>query len=64
MINIKDLSINFGIASAVKQADMIIKQGQIMGLVGESGCGKSSLAKAIVKLLPCDDGKIYFITML
>ena len=52
VINIKDLSINFGIASAVKQADMIIKQGQIMGLVGESGSGKSTLANAIIGLLP------------
>ena len=52
LINIKDLSINFGIASAVKQADMIIKQGQIMGLVGESGSGKSTLANAIIGLLP------------
>lgn len=52
LINIKDLSINFGIASAVKQADMIIKQGEIMGLVGESGSGKSTLANAIIGLLP------------
>ena len=52
LINIKDLSINFGKASAVKQADMIIKQGQIMGLVGESGSGKSTLANAIIGLLP------------
>ena len=52
LINIKDLSINFGIASAVKQAEMIIKQGQIMGLVGESGSGKSTLANAIIGLLP------------
>ena len=52
LINIKDLSINFGIASAVKKADMIIKQGQIMGLVGESGSGKSTLANAIIGLLP------------
>jgi ABC-type glutathione transport system ATPase component len=52
LINIKDLSINFGTASAVKKADMIIKQGQIMGLVGESGSGKSTLANAIIGLLP------------
>ena len=52
LINIKDLSINFGTASAVKKAEMIIKQGQIMGLVGESGSGKSTLANAIIGLLP------------
>lgn len=43
LIEIKDLSINFGSVHAVKNADMTIKKGQIMGLVGESGSGKSTL---------------------
>ena len=51
-IKIKDLSINFGKTSAVKQADIIIKQSDIMGLVGESGSGKSTLANSIIGLLP------------
>lgn len=52
LIKIKDLSINFGKTSAVKQADIIIKQSDIMGLVGESGSGKSTLANSIIGLLP------------
>ena len=52
LIEIKDLSINFGSVHAVKNADMTIKKGQIMGLVGESGSGKSTLANAIIGLLP------------
>ena len=52
LIDIKDLSINFGSVHAVKNADMTIKKGQIMGLVGESGSGKSTLANAIIGLLP------------
>ena len=52
LIRIKDLSINFGKTSAVKQADIIIKQSEIMGLVGESGSGKSTLANSIIGLLP------------
>ncbi len=42
----------------VFDADMYIKQGEILGLVGESGCGKSSLAKAIVGLQKYKKGKI------
>ena len=52
LIKIKDLSINFGKTRAVKQADIIIKQSDIMGLVGESGSGKSTLANSIIGLLP------------
>ena len=52
LIKIKDLSINFGKTSAVRQADIIIKQSDIMGLVGESGSGKSTLANSIIGLLP------------
>lgn len=52
LIKIKDLSINFGKTIAVKQADIIIKQSDIMGLVGESGSGKSTLANSIIGLLP------------
>ena len=52
LIKIKDLSINFGKTRAVNQADIIIKQSDIMGLVGESGSGKSTLANSIIGLLP------------
>ena len=52
LVDIKDLSIDFGSVRAVKSANMCIKHGQIMGLVGESGSGKSTLANAVIGLLP------------
>lgn len=33
---------------------------EIVGLMGKSGCGKSTLARIILRLIPCDSGKIIF----
>jgi peptide/nickel transport system ATP-binding protein len=45
---------------AVAGASLAVGEGQIVGLVGESGCGKSSLARAAVGLLPVVAGKVRF----
>jgi len=40
-----------------------VKRGRTLGIVGESGCGKSTIAKAIVGLEPIYDGKIEFLNV-
>jgi oligopeptide/dipeptide ABC transporter ATP-binding protein len=45
---------------AVAGASLAVEQGQIVGLVGESGCGKSSLARAAVGLVPLASGEVLF----
>jgi oligopeptide/dipeptide ABC transporter ATP-binding protein len=45
---------------AVAGASVDVEQGQIVGLVGESGCGKSSLARAAVGLTPLASGEVLF----
>ena len=45
---------------AVDGVDFKIDQGKTLGLVGESGCGKTTVARLILKLLATDDGKIIF----
>ena len=35
-----------------------MKRGEILGLVGESGCGKTTLSKTILGLIPDREGKI------
>lgn len=45
---------------AVDKVSFSIKNGETMGLVGESGCGKSSLSKTLIHLYEPDSGKIIF----
>lgn len=45
---------------AVRGVSIDINPGQIVGIVGESGCGKSSLARAMVGLQPTASGRIEF----
>ena len=45
---------------AVDDVTMDIYSGQTVGVVGESGCGKTTLGRLALKLLPKTEGKIYF----
>ena len=46
------------VAKAVDEVDLSIASGQTLGLVGESGCGKSVTAHSIIGLIPDPPGKV------
>jgi oligopeptide/dipeptide ABC transporter, ATP-binding protein, C-terminal domain len=45
---------------AVDDVSFNINKGETFGLVGESGCGKSTTGRAILRLLTATEGKVYF----
>lgn len=72
LIAVKDLKVHFPVAGgrlfgrshqtvkAVDGVSLDIRQGETMGLVGESGCGKTTLGRAILRLVDPTSGEIRF----
>ena len=56
MLEVRDLAVTYrtgaGLARAVDGAELVVPQGAMLGLVGESGCGKTTLARALMGVLP------------
>ncbi len=48
------------VLKAVRNVDFSIKQGETVGMVGESGCGKSTVLKMLTRLESPSDGKLFF----
>jgi len=61
LLSVKGLRTEFktkkGIVAAVDGVDFTIKKGEVLGIVGESGCGKSVTSLSILRLLP-ENGRI------
>jgi peptide/nickel transport system ATP-binding protein len=62
LLDVKNLKTYFftdeGVVRAVDGVDLYIDQGETLGVVGESGCGKSVTALSIMRLIPQPPGKI------
>ncbi|MEA2657827.1 MAG: peptide/nickel transport system ATP-binding protein, partial [Candidatus Binatota bacterium] len=48
------------ILKAVDQISFTVSEGKVFGLVGESGCGKSTTARLITRLIAATGGEVYF----
>jgi len=65
LVEVKDLKKYFHLSQgkvlkAVDGVSFSIKKGETLGLVGESGCGKSTTGRTVIKIYDPTDGRIFF----
>ncbi len=60
LLEVRHFTQVFGKFKAVDDVSFTIKKGEVFGLVGESGCGKTTTGRAIVGLQPVSRGEILF----
>ena len=65
MLEVKDLSVQFAVGGgkivrAVDGVSFSVEKGETLGIVGESGCGKSTTGRALLQLLPKTAGSVRF----
>lgn len=60
LLRVEHLCQYFGSTKAVNDVSFDVKKGEVFGLVGESGCGKTTIGRSIIKLYDITSGNIYF----
>lgn len=59
ILSVRHLSHHFGKLKAVDDVSFDVKEGEVLGLVGESGCGKTTIGRTIIKLYSATDGEVF-----
>jgi len=56
LLSVSNLTVHFatdrGVVSALDRAELSVGRGEVVGLIGESGCGKTTLARSVLRVLP------------
>ena len=60
LLKVENLCQYFGFNRAVDDVSFEIKKGEVFGLVGESGCGKTTTGRSIIKLYDITSGSIFY----
>jgi D-xylose transport system ATP-binding protein len=60
LLALKGFSKSFGAVEALKDVSLDLREGEVVGLVGDNGAGKSTLIKAIAGVQPPDTGEAHF----
>ncbi len=72
LLSVQDLTVHFpirrglfkrvvGLVKAVDGVDLSVQAGETLALVGESGCGKTTVAKSLLNLVPATSGKVVYL---
>lgn len=59
ILRVENLSQYFKINKAVDNVSFDVYKGEVFGIVGESGCGKTTIGRTIIKLYNATDGNVY-----
>lgn len=59
MIKFDNVSKKYGDVTAIKQADLEVKDGEFLVLIGPSGCGKTTMLKMVNRLIPLTTGTLF-----
>ena len=60
LLKVENLCQYFGPTKAVDNVSFDVRKGEVFGLVGESGCGKTTTGRSIIKLYDITSGSIYY----
>jgi branched-chain amino acid transport system ATP-binding protein len=60
LLAVKNISVNYGNATALRSVNLEVKQGEIVAVIGRNGAGKTTLLKAITGLVKIKEGTVTF----
>ncbi len=58
MLRVDDLSVSYGETTVLRNLEFAIETGEIVGIIGKNGVGKTTVVKALIGLLEADSGTI------
>ncbi len=58
MLRVEDLSVSYGETTVLRNLEFAIETGEIVGIIGKNGVGKTTVVKALIGLLEADSGTI------
>ena len=61
MLEVKNLSVHYGMIQAVRNVDFIVNEGEIVSLIGANGAGKSTILKTLSGLIHPSEGEIVYL---
>jgi branched-chain amino acid transport system ATP-binding protein len=60
LLQINDLSVNYGAVQALREASLVVNSGEVVALIGANGAGKSSLLRAISRIISTKQGNMVY----
>ena len=61
MLEVKNLSVDYGMIQAVRNVDFTVNEGEIVSLIGANGAGKSTILKTLSGLIHPSEGEIVYL---